>query len=122
MISSRIALLVGLVGLAACRTGAARLAGHWVGQKATGVATEAQAAANRFAAEMTLDFHGDTIAVKTERAKQTGHYRVLRDEATTVVIVTDEDGAGDEQTFTLEGDSTLSWSALKDKTIVFKKQ
>ena len=122
MISLRTVLVAVLLGAAGCSKGEARLQGHWVGQRASGVAADAQTAANHFAAEMTLDFQGDTVAVKTERAKQTGRYRVLRSEPDRVVLVTDEDGAGDEQTFTLGADGTLTWAALKDKAIVFKKQ
>jgi hypothetical protein len=119
----RLLALACLLGLAvACRKGSARLEGHWVGQKASGSSGDVAAAANKFATEMTLDFHGDTLVVKTERQKQTGHYRVLREDEQTVVLVTDEDAPGDAQTFTLPGDGTLVWSVLQDKTIVFKKQ
>jgi len=116
----RLALLVVL--FSACHRGAGRIEGHWTGQKATGVATDAQAAANRFAAEMELDIHGGTIVVKTEHEKQTGHYRVVRSDKDTVVIVTDEDGPADEQTFTFDGDKSMKWSVVKDQAILFTKQ
>lgn len=112
------------IALVAChKGGAARLEGHWTGQKATGLSAETQTAGTMFASEMTLDFHADTIVVKTEHEKQTGHYRVVREDKDTVVIVTDDDGPNDEQTFTFEdGGKTLKWAVLKDKAIVFAKQ
>jgi len=118
----RIAALFLLLAAASCHKGAARLEGHWVGQKATGVSSDEQTAANKFAGQMELDIHADTIVVKTEFEKQTGHFRVVREDKTSVVIVTDEDGPTDEQTFTFDGDKSMKWSVLKDKAIVFAKQ
>ncbi len=106
--------------LVGCHKASGKLEGHWVGQKATGVAPAEQEAANRFAAETALDFKGTTVVVKTEHEKQTGHYRVVREDKDTVVLVTEE--GDEEQTLTLEGDKTLKWTIEKDKTIIFAKQ
>jgi len=58
--------------------------------------------------------------VKTEYEKLSGHYRVVREDKTTIVLTTDEGDA--EQTLVLEGDKTLVWAIEKDKKIVFAKQ
>lgn len=109
-----------LLLLAGCHKASSKLEGHWVGQSVKGVASSEQQAASRFAGELSLDFKGDTVVVKTEYEKLTGHYRVVREDKDTVVLTTDE-GDG-EQTLSFEGDKTLKWAIEKDKTIVFTKQ
>jgi len=115
------ALLVA-VGLSACgHNGSARLEGRWKGKSAEGVAPEAQSAANAFAAEAEIDVRGDEITVITSRDKQTGSYKVIREDKSQVTIVTDKDGPDDTQTFTLVDDKTLKWNVLDGKTITFTR-
>ncbi len=108
--------------LSACHKGAARLEGHWKGIKATGVSDDAVTNANLFASAMELDFHGDKISVKTDDEKQSGRFKVVREDKTSVVIITDEDGPRDQQTFTFKDDKTMDWGVMPGKTIQFVKQ
>ena len=114
--------LAALAALSLCACGhggSARLEGRWKGKSAEGVSPEAQAAANAFAAETEIDVRGDEITVITAREKQTGTYKVLREDKAQVTIVTDKDGPNDAQTFTLVDDKTLKWNVLDGKTITF---
>ena len=103
----------------ACGHGSPRLEGKWKGKSVEGVAPEAQAAANAFAADTEIDVKGDAITVITPKEKQTGTYKVVREDKGQVVIVTDKDGPDDAQTFTVVDDKTLRWSVLEGKTITF---
>ncbi len=112
-----------LPALAACHgDGSPKLQGHWRGVRAEGVAVEAIAAANAFAAGTELDVRGDAITVTTPKDKQAGRYKVVRQDTTTVVITTDKDGPSDPQTFTFIDDKTVRWAVLEGKSIVFAKQ
>jgi len=106
--------------LVACgHGGSERLEGKWKGKSAEGVSPEAQAAANAFAVDTEIDVKGDAITVITSRDKQSGTYRVVREDKSQVTIVTDKDGPTDAQTFTLVDDKTLKWNVLDGKTITF---
>jgi hypothetical protein len=127
MLASKLALasLVGalLPMLAACHgDGAARLQGHWRGLRAEGVGTDAVAAANAFAMGTELEVKGDAITVSTPRDKQSGRYKIVRQDKTTLVITTDRDGPSDPQTFTFVDDKTVRWAVVEGKSIVFAKQ
>lgn len=117
-------LLAALVPLlAACHgDGAARLQGKWHGVRAEGVESAAQVAANAFATGTELDVHGDAITVTTPKDKQSGHYKVVRQDKTTLTITTDRDGPSDPQTFTFLDDKTVRWAVLEGRSIVFAKQ
>ncbi len=111
-----------LLALCACgHGGSARLEGRWKGKIAEGVSPDAQSAANAFAAEAEIDVRGDEITVITSRDKQTGSYKVIREDKSQVTIVTDKDGPNDTQTFTLVDDKTLKWNVLDGKTITFTR-
>ena len=113
-----LAILVG-----ACHgDGAARLQGKWRGVRTEGVPGDAIAAANAFAAGTELDVHGDAITVTTPRDRQSGRYKVVKDDKVTLVITTDRDGPGDPQTFTFLDDKTVRWAAIEGKSIVFAKE
>ncbi len=99
--------------------GSARLEGRWRGKSAEGVPADVQSAANAFATETEIDVRGDEITVITAHDKQTGTYKVLREDKAQVTIVTDKDGPNDAQTFTLVDDKTLRWNVLEGKTITF---
>src|SRR5690242_16504445 len=86
--------------LAGCRSGSARLEGTWKGTRADGIASDVSAAANTFASQTTLVVKGDQITLTFPRETQTGKYKIVREDKSTVVIVTDKDGPNDQQTFT----------------------
>jgi hypothetical protein len=109
--------------VAGCKKGAqTRLEGHWRGVKATGVSSDVQSAANLYAAQMELDFKGDKVSVKTSNAKQSGKYKIVREDKNGFALVTDGDGTADEQTFTFDSDKEISWVVVPGKTIQFQKQ
>jgi hypothetical protein len=102
--------------------GAARLQGHWRGVRADGVAAEALGNANAFATGTELEVKGDSITITTPRDKQTGRYKVVKQDKATLVITTDKDGPADPQTFTFVDDKTVRWAVLEGKSILFSKQ
>jgi hypothetical protein len=102
--------------------GSSRLEGRWHGVRAEGVFGEAQTAANAFAAATDLDVRGDSITVSTPKEKQSGRYRVVREDKTSLVLTTDKDGPDEPQTFTFVDAKTMKWSVLDGKAIVFVKQ
>lgn len=108
--------------VAACRgDGAAKLQGHWRGVRAEGVAAESLAAANAFATGTQLDVKGDAITVTTPKDKQSGRYKVVKQDKSTIVITTDKDGPGEPQTFTFVDDKTMRWAVLEGRAIVFAR-
>lgn len=116
-------LVLALGALAGCKKGgAARLEGHWRGIKATGVPSEQLPSANLFAAGMELDFHNEQVSVHTGSEKQSGKFRVVAEDKSSVTIVTDQDGMGDQQTFVFTDDKTMDWNVMPGKTIQFVRQ
>ena len=101
--------------------GAARLQGTWHGVRAEGVAADALAPANAFALATELEVRGDALVVTTPSDTQSGRYRVVKQDRTTLVITTDKDGADDPQTFMFVDDKTLRWVVLDGKAIVFAR-
>jgi hypothetical protein len=119
----RAAVLVTVMGVLACRSsGAARLEGHWKGTRADGVGNDVQGAANTFAAQTEIEVKGDLITVTTPKDRQSGKYKVVREDKGQVVIVTDKDGPDDAQVFTFVDEKTMRWTVLEGKTITFVKQ
>jgi hypothetical protein len=119
-----IAPVVALASLVvACgRGGPSRLEGHWRGVRAEGIGGEAQeAAANAFAGAMELDIKGDSITVSTGRDRQSGRFRVVREDKATLILTTEKDGPDEPQTFTFVDAKTMKWAVLEGKTIVFVK-
>ncbi len=111
------------LALAGCKKSPqARLEGHWRGSKVEGVTPDVQAAANTFAVGMELDFKGDTVSVRTVREKTSSKYKVVRSDKTSVVIVTDADGANDEQTLNFVTDDSMKWKVLEGKSVTFLKE
>jgi hypothetical protein len=109
------------VGLAACKH-PSRLEGHWKGTRAEGVSGDVQAQANQFAAAMELEVKGDQIKVTTPRESQTGTFKVVKDENSTLVITTDKDGPESRESFTFVNDRTMKWMVMDGKTIVFERE
>jgi hypothetical protein len=120
----RALLLAALVaGMLACSgSGSKRLQGKWHGLRAEGVAVASQAAANAFATGMTLEVSGDSITVTTPHDKQSGRYKVVREDKGTLVVTTDKDGPKEPQTFTFVDDKTLNWLVMDGEQIVFARQ
>jgi hypothetical protein len=117
-------LLVSSASFAAgCRhSGSSRLEGHWRGVRAEGVPSEAQGAANAFAAGMELDIRGDSITVSTPKETQSGRFHLVREDKNTLSLATEKDGTDEPQTFTFVDAKTMKWSVLVGKTIVFVRQ
>jgi hypothetical protein len=121
---ARASLLCALATLAlACGgDGSARLQGRWRGVRADGVSSDALAAANAFAVGTELEIKGDSITVTTPKDRQSGKYKVVKQDKATLVITTDKDGPADPQTFTFVDDKTVRWAVLEGKSILFSKQ
>jgi hypothetical protein len=117
-------LLAALVCAAtACHgDGSARLQGKWRGLRTEGVGASSSPAANAFATGMSLEVKGDTITVTTPKDKQSGHYKVLKEDRIILVITTDKDSDDDKQTFTFIDDKTMRWAVVDGAAIVFGKQ
>jgi hypothetical protein len=114
-----------LLSACACACGhasSARLEGHWRGVRAEGISVDSQAAGNAFAMGTELDVKGDAIAMSTPKDRQSGRYKVVKEDKTSVVIVTDRDGPDATQVFTFVDAKTMKWSVLEGKSIVFVKQ
>lgn len=101
--------------------GSPRLQGKWKGLRAEGVAAGALAAANSFAAGMRLEVNGDAIVVTTSKDRQSGHYKVVKEDKASVIITTDRDGPTEPQTFTVADDKTLKWAVADGQTLVFTR-
>jgi len=110
------------LALACGGDGAPRLQGRWRGVRADGVSIEALAAANAFAIGTELEVKGDSITVTTPKDRQSGRYKVVKQDKATLVITTDKDGPGDPQTFTFVDDKTVRWAVFEGKSILFSKQ
>ncbi len=101
--------------------GSERLEGRWVGVRAEGTSADVLPAANAFATSTEFDFHRDTLTVTTDATTQSGRYRVVKEDAASVVITTDRDGPGQTQTFVLTKPGTMRWSVLDGKSIVLTR-
>lgn len=115
-------VIVAVAGMACSKSGATRLEGHWKGTRADGVGGDVQTAANAFATQTEIDVKGDLITVTTPKDRQSGKYKVVREDKSQVVIVTDKDGPDDAQTFTFVDDKTMRWMVLEGRSIVFVRQ
>jgi hypothetical protein len=105
-----------------CSHGSARLAGHWRGVRAEGTSNTVEDAASAFAGKLQLDVTGDVVTITTPSGKQSSHYKVVSEDATTTVLVTDTDGPGDPQTFTFVDPKTVRWAIVAGKSIVLTKE
>ena len=112
------------LGLAACKhASSAKLEGRWRGTKAEGVNADVQVQADAFATGTEIEVKGESIAITTPvaKTKQTGKYRVMKEDKTVVVLYTEADGPTDSQTFTFVDDKTMKWGVVDGKTITFKR-
>lgn len=69
-----------------------------------------------------MEVKKDTLTVTTSRERQSGRYKVVRDDGPSIAITTDKDGPGDPHTFTFVDAETMSWAVIEGKTIVFARQ
>jgi hypothetical protein len=106
------------------KTASERVLGKWHGVKADGVVADVQPAANEAANGMELEFKKDVVVIRPAKDKDplTARYIVLREDRRSVVVVTEHDGARDEQTLTLDDDDTMRWQVLQGKTITFERE
>lgn len=116
-----VALVCGATGCA--KTASERIVGKWKGAKADGVVADMQAAADEAAKAMELEFKKDAVTIRSskDRDPMTARYVVLREDKRSVVLVTEQDGAKDEQTLTLDDDATMRWQVMQGKTITFSR-
>ncbi len=105
------------------KTASERLVGKWHGVKAEGVLPDLQQSANEAAQGMELEFKKDTVTLRPAKDKDpmASKYVVLREDKRSVVLVTEQDGAANEQTLTLDDDTTMRWQVLQGKTITFNR-
>jgi hypothetical protein len=111
-----------ILALASCHKGSSRLAGHWRGIRTEGTTGAAQGAGDAFAGKMQIDVAGDIVTVTTGTGKESGHYKVVREDSTTTVIATEAEGGSEQETFTLVDPKTLKWSVVPGKAIFFTKE
>ncbi len=116
-------LIVGFAVLGCQKTASERLLGKWHGTKADGVVSDVQGPANDAARGMELEFKKDVVTIRPAKDKDplTARYFVLREDRRSVVVVTEKDGARDEQTITLDSDDLMRWQVLQGKTITFER-
>ncbi len=81
-----------------------------------------QSAANAFATSVELYVNGDAMTVTTLSERQSGHFRIVKDDGSSVAITTDKDGPSDLHTFTFVDAETIKWAAIEGKTIVFVRR
>ncbi len=115
-------LSIALGATTACSHGSANLAGHWRGVRSEGARPEVLDATNAYAAHMRLDVNGDVITVTTSKDTKTDHYTVVSEDKAKTVIATDQDGAGDPQTFTFPDAKTMKWAVAPGSFVVFSKE
>lgn len=115
-------LLAGLVfaALGCSHPGSEKLEGRWKGQKAEGVAPEAQAQANAFALGTEIVASGNEITIQTPSGKTTATYRVDKEDATTLVLHTEPGGAAETLRFNASGE-TMVWRVDAQRSISFRK-
>ncbi len=114
--------VLGVLFLAGCSHGSARLAGHWRGVRAEGAPPNVASAAEAFAGKMQIDVSSDIITVTSPSGKDSGHYKLVSEDKTTTIITTDKDGPSDPQTFTFVDDKTMRWQVVPGKAVVFNKE
>ncbi len=102
--------------------GSQKLEGRWRGQKSEGVAPSAQLAGDAFAQGTEIIAQNNQIAIQTPAGRHApATYSVKKEDATTLVIVTDRDGETAE-TFTFNGKADLMiWKIDAQRSISFKK-
>lgn len=115
-----IAALVGAI-VGCSGVGASRLQGHWRGVRADGVGGDVSAAANAFAASVSIDVRGDSMIVTQGAHRQVGRYRVVQEDDTKLILTTDADGPLEPQTFVFVDTDTMRWDVLAGKGIVFAR-
>jgi hypothetical protein len=116
-------LLVAMSLLGCKHAGSAKLEGRWRGIRVDGVTADLQAQADAFASGTELEVKGDDISVLTpaSKLKQSGKYKVVKEDKGTVILFTEGDGQNDAQTFTFVDDRTVKWTVVEGKTITLRK-
>ena len=120
----KLALALAIAGSIGCKHPGSKLEGHWKGTRAEGVGVGVQDAANAFAMQTEITAKGTTISITTPGSKPVAATFVVDSEnASTVVVHTDKDGAGNKETFgfTDEG-KTMTWRMGDGRTLTFQRQ
>jgi hypothetical protein len=116
-----LAILVGW-SVGCTGSGAVRLQGHWRGVRAEGVSSDVAAAANAFAASLSIEVRGDAMTVTQGARRQAGRYRVVKEDASRIVLTTDADGPLEPHTFVYVDQDTLRWDVVGGRSIVLSRK
>lgn len=119
----QLVLALAIAGSIGCKHPGSKLEGHWKGTRAEGVGG-AQDAANAFATQTEITAKGTTITIVTPGGKPvTATFVVDNESASTVVVHTDKDGAGNKETFGFTDDAkTMTWRMGEGRTLTFQRQ
>jgi hypothetical protein len=115
-------MVAAMLATSGCSHGSTRLAGHWRGVRTDGVGSEVIDATNAFATHMRLDVKGDVITVTTVKDTRTDRYKVVQEDKSKTVIVTDLDGENAPQTFAFSDMTTMRWVVSSGVAVVFVKE
>jgi hypothetical protein len=120
----KLVLALAIAGSIGCKHPGSKLEGHWKGTRAEGVGAGAQDAANAFATQTEITAKGTTITITTPGQKpQAASFVIDSENATTVVVHTDKDGAANKETFAFSDEGkTMVWRLGEGRTITFARQ
>ena len=118
----KLVLALAIAGSIGCKHPGSKLEGHWKGT--SGESPGAQVAANAFATQTEITAKGTTITITTPGSKPVAATFVVDSEnASTVVVHTDKDGAANKETFGFTDDAkTMTWRMGEGRTITFQRQ
>jgi hypothetical protein len=117
-------MTLALVALVACSGHASKLEGRWRGTGVDGVPPESMAAASAFANGLEIEVKDDVLAVTVGGQRQTGHFKVDAEDASSISLHTDLDDKNDKQTFVFVNEKTVRWAPFDGRAaaITFTKQ
>jgi hypothetical protein len=117
-----VAMIAVSLGPIACkRHGSTKLEGRWHGERADGLAESVMDAGNAFAMGTELVAQGNLVTIHTPASQgEPVSYRVEREDATTLVIRMEPDGAVETFTFSPKGDA-LVWSLDERRSMTFRR-
>lgn len=118
----RAIVLILLLVVGCHKSGEQKLEGRWHGTKVEGVAPQQEAAATAFAVGTEMEFHEGKVSVKTPNDTSSSAFKVLREDKTTVVVVTELDGSKEPQTFVFVNDDTVEWAVLEGKRMILRRE
>lgn len=113
-------VLATALATAACARGSKRLEGTWRGTRTSGVPGRVQNSADRWAAQLQMQFKGELVTVTTGGETSSSRYRVVREDKGSIVIVTEAERT--EETLAFENETTILWTVQPGKTVTLEKQ